>query len=631
MIDRVAVLFLAGSALFGATLLSEIEPTNPGGQPVATPAPAPEQTSPAQRTPSPRINDLVATTLSRPLFSATRRPAERAVSGAPADPGLTDVRLTGTVIEPSRRTAIFAVQGAKLLARSEGETVNDWHLDAIGPREVTLTGSAGTTTLQPKNDPNLVRTGQPAQAAAAAQPGGPPVQPAAAGTQSPAPSEAQPPSPVARPSVPPPPPARLQNVGANTARPGNPVRATAPIAAVTAQNRTLGSPGEPQSPARSPNPERNGGLGLASSAAKAPDPPAAPTEPTAEIAAAPPATVADAPPTRVAAAAPPTAAPSMPINLSIPKPEANRVAAPTEMLKDASSVVSAAADAPLAVTEPPVVGTQSQFMSDSQSPSPVAKPAVAPPPPARLQKVGANTARSENPALANTAIGAANAESHTLGSPKERQGDAQSPNPERIERPSLATGSAEKLPDLTTLKPTATERIPEVTAAAPTPVAAAPLATAAPSTPVVLSTPKVETTRVVAGTERPKDTSSSVSVAADAALPVPKPPVVTSTAITPPSKPHASPAEAAVLLSRGDAQFALGDLASARLFYERAADGGNGEAALRLGETYDPNFLQRAKLLVVKGDPAAAVFWYRRARELGAAEAEILLKYMQTK
>jgi len=72
-------------------------------------------------------------------------------------------------------------------------------------------------------------------------------------------------------------------------------------------------------------------------------------------------------------------------------------------------------------------------------------------------------------------------------------------------------------------------------------------------------------------------------------------------------------------------------VASARLFYERAADAGNGEAALRLGETFDPNFLKRAKLRAVQGDAAAAVFWYRRARELGVAEAEILLKGIQTK
>jgi TPR repeat protein len=72
-------------------------------------------------------------------------------------------------------------------------------------------------------------------------------------------------------------------------------------------------------------------------------------------------------------------------------------------------------------------------------------------------------------------------------------------------------------------------------------------------------------------------------------------------------------------------------VASARLFYERAADAGNGEAALRLGETYDPNFLERAKLRAVQGDLKAAVHWYRRARELGVVEAEILLKGIQPK
>jgi TPR repeat protein len=75
----------------------------------------------------------------------------------------------------------------------------------------------------------------------------------------------------------------------------------------------------------------------------------------------------------------------------------------------------------------------------------------------------------------------------------------------------------------------------------------------------------------------------------------------------------------------------VGDASSARLLYERAADAGNGEAALRLGETYDPNFLGRVQLRTVQGDAAAAVFWYRRARELGVAEAEILLQGIQAK
>jgi TPR repeat protein len=81
-----------------------------------------------------------------------------------------------------------------------------------------------------------------------------------------------------------------------------------------------------------------------------------------------------------------------------------------------------------------------------------------------------------------------------------------------------------------------------------------------------------------------------------------------------------------LLLSKGDALFGMGDVASARLFYERAADVGNGEAALQLGETYDPYFLERAHQPGVRGDLAVATRWYRRARDLGASEAEILLK-----
>src|ERR1700730_13047851 len=76
MIDRVAVLLLAGSALFGAVLLGELNAKDPGVQPAATPAPTPAQAHPAQLQ-SPRMDELVATTLSRPLFTATRRPAER--------------------------------------------------------------------------------------------------------------------------------------------------------------------------------------------------------------------------------------------------------------------------------------------------------------------------------------------------------------------------------------------------------------------------------------------------------------------------------------------------------------------------------------------------------------------------
>jgi hypothetical protein len=84
--------------------------------------------------------------------------------------------------------------------------------------------------------------------------------------------------------------------------------------------------------------------------------------------------------------------------------------------------------------------------------------------------------------------------------------------------------------------------------------------------------------------------------------------------------------EVQALLARGDALVAKGDIASARLFYERAAEAGDGQAALRLGESYDPAFLAQAHLSGVRGDAVAAAHWYQRARELGITEAETLLQ-----
>src|SRR5258707_149207 len=84
------------------------------------------------------------------------------------------------------------------------------------------------------------------------------------------------------------------------------------------------------------------------------------------------------------------------------------------------------------------------------------------------------------------------------------------------------------------------------------------------------------------------------------------------------------------LLERGDSLLSSGDITSARLFYQRAAEAGNAEAALRLGETYDPAFLHRVQLRD-HGDSSQALFWYGRARELGATDADVLLKGIETK
>jgi len=133
-----------------------------------------------------------------------------------------------------------------------------------------------------------------------------------------------------------------------------------------------------------------------------------------------------------------------------------------------------------------------------------------------------------------------------------------------------------------------------------------------------------EATPSVAKLETPKEPAPDNAPAPEAAAPTAQKPTVQ-------SEPRLTAAETAALLSRGDSMFSVGDVASARLYYERAAEAGNGDAALRLGETYDPTFLERAKLRAIKGDLKTAAFWYRRAKELGVAEADILLKGIQTK
>jgi hypothetical protein len=179
--------------------------------------------------------------------------------------------------------------------------------------------------------------------------------------------------------------------------------------------------------------------------------------------------------------------------------------------------------------------------------------------------------------------------------------------------------------------PPTTERAPEIAAPPPAAIPAARLPATAPPAPGDIVTTKPDATSAVAKLEMPKSAPPSASASPDIPSPATAPTVVAPPAPTPPSEPRASTAETAALLARGDSLFGVGDVSSARLFYERAADAGNGDAALRLGETYDPVFLERAKLPAVRGDRGAAVFWYRRARELGVAEAEILLKGIQTK
>jgi hypothetical protein len=83
------------------------------------------------------------------------------------------------------------------------------------------------------------------------------------------------------------------------------------------------------------------------------------------------------------------------------------------------------------------------------------------------------------------------------------------------------------------------------------------------------------------------------------------------------------------LIAHGEKMISVGYLAGARAYFKRAAEAGSGEAALKLGATYDPEFISEIGALGVKADPKEARSWYERAKELGVEGAEAKLKALK--
>jgi hypothetical protein len=126
---------------------------------------------------------------------------------------------------------------------------------------------------------------------------------------------------------------------------------------------------------------------------------------------------------------------------------------------------------------------------------------------------------------------------------------------------------------------------------------------------------------------------------APAASPVPQPAAPAANPVPPPAAPAASPAaptarrldpdELEALLKRARSLLAIGDIASARLLLERAADAQEANAALMLARTYDPEVLGTSDARSVMPDPEQARLWYRKAAELGSERAQQRLAQMQ--
>jgi hypothetical protein len=88
------------------------------------------------------------------------------------------------------------------------------------------------------------------------------------------------------------------------------------------------------------------------------------------------------------------------------------------------------------------------------------------------------------------------------------------------------------------------------------------------------------------------------------------------------------PEDIKLLMKRGEQYTAAGDLATARLVFQRAAEAGDATAALSMGATYDPIVLAKLGVLGMSADVGKARSWYEKAKELGSPEASRRLELL---
>jgi uncharacterized caspase-like protein len=104
-------------------------------------------------------------------------------------------------------------------------------------------------------------------------------------------------------------------------------------------------------------------------------------------------------------------------------------------------------------------------------------------------------------------------------------------------------------------------------------------------------------------------------------MPVPSTPPTVAPQPKPVNRRLHNPAEIAQMVKKGAELMAIGDVAAARLMYQRTAEAGEAMGAFALAETYDPLVLAKGD---VRPNVGLAHYWYEKAGELGWPVAERL-------
>jgi hypothetical protein len=80
-----------------------------------------------------------------------------------------------------------------------------------------------------------------------------------------------------------------------------------------------------------------------------------------------------------------------------------------------------------------------------------------------------------------------------------------------------------------------------------------------------------------------------------------------------------------VLFDKAIERFKKGDVSGARAIFEVLAAKGDADAAIAMGETYDPVVLAQLFVKGLQPDEGKAIMWYKKAEELGDQRAKIRL------
>ncbi len=85
------------------------------------------------------------------------------------------------------------------------------------------------------------------------------------------------------------------------------------------------------------------------------------------------------------------------------------------------------------------------------------------------------------------------------------------------------------------------------------------------------------------------------------------------------------------LFEKGEARLGNGDVIGARMFFKKAADAGDAQAANAMGATYDPDLFNTLQVRGMRPDVELARQWYRRAMDLGSKDSMERLEKLKSR